>query len=60
MPIASRPAPICQGVAAKLVAIAVRPMPMKKTHIMPSRLHLSASQPAGRAQTPKAKNPGVA
>ena len=35
-------------------------MPMKNTLIMPSRLHLSASQPAGSANTPKAKKPGVA
>ena len=36
------------------------PMPTKNTLIMPSRLHLSAIQPAGSANTPKAKKPGVA
>ena len=35
-------------------------MPTKNTLIMPSRLHLSASQPAGSANTPNAKNPGAA
>ena len=35
-------------------------MPTKNTLIMPSRLHLSASQPAGSANTPNAKKPGVA
>ncbi len=35
-------------------------MPMKNTLIMPSRLHLSASQPAGSENNPKAKKPGVA
>ena len=29
--------------------MAARPIPTKNTHIMPSRLHLSASQPAGSA-----------
>jgi hypothetical protein len=36
------------------------PEPMKNTTIMPSRLHLSASQPAGSANSPKAKKPGAA
>ena len=35
-------------------------MPRKKITIIPSRLHLSASQPAGIAATPKAMKPGVA
>ena len=46
-PIAKSPMPICSGVRAKPVAIAARPMPVKNATIMPSRLHLSAIQPAG-------------
>jgi hypothetical protein len=49
-----------ERVRANVVAIEAKPMPMKNTLIMPSRLHLSASQPAGRANRPKARNPGVA
>ena len=59
-PTTNRPRPISKGVRAKAVAIEARPMPMKNTLIMPSRLHLSASQPAGSANRPKARKPGVA
>ena len=59
-PTTNRPMPISSGVRANAVAIEATPMPMKNTLIMPSRLHLSASQPAGSANTPKAKKPGVA
>ena len=59
-PTTNRPSAISNGVRAKAVAIEAMPMPTKNTLIMPSRLHLSASQPAGSANTPKAKKPGVA
>ena len=52
--------PTCSGVCANPVATAASPMPMKNTTIMPSRLHLSASHPAGYENTPKAKKQGVA
>ena len=52
--------PTCSGVCAKPVATDASPMPTKNTTIMPSRLHLSASQPAGYEKTPNAKKPGVA
>ena len=39
--------------------IADKPIPMKKTLIMPSRLHLSASQPEGRENKPNATKPAV-
>ncbi len=45
--------PTCSGVCAKPVAIEAKPMPMKNTTIMPSRLHLSASQPAGQREQPE-------
>ena len=57
---ANSPMAISSGVPASAVSIEVAPMPMKKITIMPSRLHLSASQPAGMANTPKAMKPGVA
>ena len=56
----NRPMAISKGVRANAVAIEARPMPKKNTLIMPSRLHLSASQPAGSANRPNAKKPGVA
>ena len=59
-PIANRPRPISKGVRENDVASEARPMPMKNVAIIPSRLHLSASHPAGSANTPKAKKPGVA
>ena len=59
-PTTNSPIPTSKGVRAKAVAMEARPMPTKNTLIMPSRLHLSASQPAGSANTPKAKKPGVA
>ncbi len=48
------PMPSSIGVLAIAVSKVLSPMPRKKIVIMPSRLHLSASQPAGIAQTPKA------
>ena len=59
-PTTNRPRPISNGVRAKEVAMEDTPMPMKNTLIMPSRLHLSAIQPAGSANRPKARKPGVA
>ena len=59
-PMMVSPAPICKGVPAKVVIAELAPMPRKKTTIMPSRLHLSASHPAGMAPTPKATKPGAA
>ena len=43
-----------------LVNIALVPMRMKNTIIIPRRRQRSASQPAGSAKAPKATNPGVA
>ena len=59
-PIRVRPSAICTGVFARLVNIELAPMPTKKMTIMPSRLHRSASQPAGMAQTPSPTKAGVA
>jgi hypothetical protein len=52
--------PTCSGVCDIAVAIEDSPTPMKNTATMPSRLHLSASQPAGSENKPNAKKPGVA
>ena len=57
---ANNPTAMPMGVSASAVAMELAPMPVKKTTIMASRLHLSAIQPAGMAQIPKATNPGVA
>ena len=35
-------------------------LPKKNTKIIPSRLHLSATHPAGKEKRPNAINPGVA
>ena len=59
-PMARSPALISSGVRASDVAMEAAPMPMKKMIIIPLRFHLSAIQPAGSAQTPKAMKPGVA
>jgi hypothetical protein len=47
-------------VVAKPARIEAAPMPVKNTIIMPSRLHLSASQPAGTAPRPNITKQGVA
>ena len=60
MPMANNPAAIWSGVVARAVAADDAPIPMKKTAIIPSRLHRSASQPAGIVKTAKATKPGVA
>ena len=60
MPMQNNPMPICIGLVAKDVSIEAMPMPIKNKTIMLRLSHLSANQPAGIAQMPKATKPGVA
>ena len=60
IPMTNSPIPTCRGVAASPVAMEAAPMPVKKTTIIPSRCHLSASHPAGSENSPNARKPGVA